>query len=145
MPSFDTPWRAVVHQHRGRQAVAAKGVDERRAHGFAALVGAGLKHQREARMVVEHGQRMAAGAGEEREVALEVHLPELVGCCALEALKGTWRRHTLTEQTMAAQDSGDRTRREFGPALAKQPSRELASAPRTEHFAAHSDHLLLDI
>src|SRR5579862_371939 len=77
------PRRTVIHQHRRRQAVAAKSLGQRRAHGLLALVGAGLEHQREARMVVEHGQRMAAGAVEEREVALEVHLPQLVGCRVL--------------------------------------------------------------
>jgi len=55
-----TPWRAVVHQHRGRQtrsgekprsAPRAQSVRARRRS---------LKHQREAGVIVEHGQRMAA-------------------------------------------------------------------------------------
>src|SRR3984893_14365688 len=139
------PWSAVVHQHRGRQAIAAKGVDEQRAYGFATLVGAGLKHQREPRMVVEHGQRMAAGAVEAREVALEVHLPQLVGDRALKALKGMRRRRSLIEQTMAAQDTGDSARRELGAALEQQPSGQLASAPTAEHFASNSEHMLFDL
>lgn len=39
--------------------LAAKGRGQRRAHGFGALIGARLEQQR---MIVEHGQRMAARA-----------------------------------------------------------------------------------
>src|ERR1700730_5658329 len=143
--SLRAPRSAVVHQNRGRQAIAAKGVDEHGAYGFATLVGAGLKHQREARMVVEHGQRMAAGAIEEGEVALEVHLPQLVGYRSLKALKGTRRRRSLIEQTMAAQDTADSARREFGAALEDQPSGHLASAPTAKHPASYSEHMLFEV
>ena len=76
-------------------------------------------------MVVEHRQRMAARAIEEGEVTLEVHLPQLVGCRALKARKGTRRRRSLIEQTVAAQDAGDSARRELGAALEQQPSASL--------------------
>ena len=123
------PRRAVVHQHRGRQAVAAKSLGQHQAHGLLALVGAGLKHQREARVIVEHSQRMAAeGCANRGEVPLEVHLPEFVGCRALKALKGVRRRRSPVEQTAAAQDAGDSARRQLWAALDNQPSRQLASA-----------------
>src|SRR5271168_5373686 len=122
------PRRAVVHQHRGRQAVAAKSLGQHRAHGLLALVGAGLEHQREARVIIEHGQRMAAGAVEGREVALVIHLPQFVGRRALKALKGARRRRSLVEQTATAQDAGDSARRQLGAALDEQPSRQLAWA-----------------
>src|SRR5271168_1517017 len=146
LSSGRAPRRAVVHQHRGRQTVAAKSLGQHRAHGLVALVGAGLEHQREARVIVEHGQRMAADRRANRgEVALEVHLPQFVGCWALKALKGARRRRSLVEQTVAAQDAGDSTRRQLWAAFYNQPSRQLASAPRTEHRAAHFDHPLLDL
>ena len=146
LSSGRTPGRAVVHQHRGRQAVAAKSLGQHRAHGLVALVGAGLEHQREARVIVEHGQRMAAdGCANGGEVALEVHLPEFVGRRAFKALKGARRRRRPVEQTAAAQDAGDSARRQLWAALDNQPSRQLASAPRTEHRAAHFDHRLLDL
>src|SRR5580693_3433721 len=43
------PGSAIVHQHCGRQSIAAEGAGQHAAHGLAALVGAGLEHQREAR------------------------------------------------------------------------------------------------
>src|SRR5437899_1269347 len=42
-------------------------------------------------MVVEHGERMAAAAAEQGEVALEVHLPQFVGGLTFEALEGVVR------------------------------------------------------
>ena len=49
------PGRPIVHQHCGCLDVAAKRAGQHAAHGLAALIGASLKHEREARMVVEHG------------------------------------------------------------------------------------------
>src|ERR1700719_633841 len=49
MVVVEAPRRAVVHQHGGRQAVAAKDLSQHAAHGLAAFVSAGVKHQREAR------------------------------------------------------------------------------------------------
>ena len=140
------PRRAVVHQHGRRQAVAAKSLGQHRAHSLFALVGAGLEHQREARVIVQHGQRMAAdGCANGGEVALVIHLPQFIGRRAFKALKGARRRRRPVEQTATAQDAGDSARRQLWAALDKQPSRQLASAPRTEHRAAHFDHPLLDL
>ena len=49
------------------------------------LVGTGGGDQAEAGMIVERGQRMAAPAAGKPDMALEVHLPEIVGRGMLEA------------------------------------------------------------
>jgi hypothetical protein len=51
------------------------------------LIGTGGQPHIVAGMVVEHAQRMTAPLAE-REVALEIHLPELVGARALKARMG---------------------------------------------------------
>ena len=66
------PGRPIVHQDCGRQTVAAKRAGQHAAHGRRGAHRRKLKHEREARMVVEHGERMAAAAAEQGEVALEV-------------------------------------------------------------------------
>src|ERR1700728_2784234 len=97
-------------------------------------------------MVVEHGQQMAAGAGEEREVALEVHLPELVGRLMFKALPRALRAGGLRiNQPGAAQDAGDSARRQLRTAFERQPSRQLASAPTAAHLPAQADHVMLDL
>src|SRR5579863_7012946 len=80
------PGRAVVDEDRLWQAVAAEGRDQVSLHRAALLIGAGRKARREARVVVDHGQRMAALAAGQGDPALEVHLPQLVGRLSLEAL-----------------------------------------------------------
>jgi hypothetical protein len=39
-----TSGRAIVHQHRGRQAIPAKRAGQRATHGFATFIGARLEH-----------------------------------------------------------------------------------------------------
>ncbi len=79
------PRRAVVHQHGIGQPVAAEHGHQMLARGSILLVTAGLRAQRVARVVIDHGQRMAAPA-RQRKVALEVHLPELVRLRTFEPL-----------------------------------------------------------
>src|ERR1700688_709607 len=139
------PGSAIVHQHCGRQSITAEGAGQHAAHGLAALVGAGLEHQREARMVVEHGQRMAAAAAEQGEVALEVHLPEFVRRRAFEALqRALSKRGGTVEQPRAAQDAGHGARRQRWAPLACEQPRKLASAPRVARLVAQPDHRLFD-
>src|SRR5882724_4321702 len=79
------PGRAVVHQHRQRQAVAPEHSHQAPPHGGLLLVAAGGQPDRIARMIVEYGERMAAPR-RQRKVALEIHLPELVRGRPFEAL-----------------------------------------------------------
>src|SRR5579864_7028629 len=96
-------------------------------------------------MVVEHGQRMAAAAAEQGEVALEVHLPEFVRRRAFEALqRALSRRGSTVEQPRAAQDTGHGARRQRWAPLACEQPRKLASAPRVARLVAQPDHRLFD-
>jgi hypothetical protein len=54
------PGRAVVGDHRTRQAVASKRLDQCAFHRFGALIGAGFEHDGEAGVIVEHGERVQA-------------------------------------------------------------------------------------
>lgn len=55
-------------------------------HRGTLLVGTSLQAQHIARVIVDHGQRMASRPVGERQVALEVHLPQLIGSVLLEAM-----------------------------------------------------------
>src|ERR1700686_5662776 len=81
-------------------------------------------------MVVDHGQRIAAPAPR-AEVALEVHLPQLVGLGALEALAGTGMlARALLELAVPPQNLRDRARRRHNHLSgALQHSGNLAPAP----------------
>ena len=54
------PGTAVVTEDGLWQAIAAKHVRQGGLHGAALLIGAGHQIQRKARMVIQHGQGMAA-------------------------------------------------------------------------------------
>ena len=99
-------------------------------YGGPAFVGAGLQADREARMVVEQGQRVAARPAD-GEMALEVHLPKIVGGGVLEADKRAMRgRMPAVQPAVAAQDRGDRARaRHLRGAQIQQPPAQLAPAP----------------
>src|ERR1700752_471226 len=71
------PGRAVVGDDLARQPEALEGFVQMTAHSLRSLVGAGRQAEREAGVIVEHGQRMAA-SGRYGEVALVVHLPQIV-------------------------------------------------------------------
>jgi len=80
--------------------------------GLAPLVGAGLKAEHQAAVVVGDGQWVAPRSVAEEEVAFKragpraVHLPEVVGGLGLEVGVGP-RRRLRGEATVAAEDAGD--------------------------------------
>ena len=93
---------AVVGDHRVRQAVHLEDLRQPLADGGFALVRASLRSEQIARMIVENGQAsddrgkaalaFAVGPAIQREVALEIHLPQEVGGVGFEALEGHGRR-----------------------------------------------------
>src|ERR1022692_370379 len=87
MVAVAAPGGAVVHGDALGQAVEAEDGRKLLLDGLSTLVGAGLQAQSKAGVVVEDGQRVAAG-GVGGEVAFEVHLPKQVGCGVFEALEG---------------------------------------------------------
>ena len=109
------PRRAVVEHHAPRQAVTLERGHQAGLDRGPALVRAGLQTEREARMVIEQGERMAA-PGVVGEVSLEVHLPEFVGPVPLEADHRVRREQlALVQAPVAAQNRGDRRgRRDLG-------------------------------
>ncbi len=139
------PRRAVVHQHRLGQPVAPEDGAQPVLHGGGALVGAGGEAERVARMVVEHGQRMTA-PGRGREVALEVHLPQLVRTVALEpAPRRVAGRRARLQLVVAAQDLGDGTGARHRRVIEiLEPTSDLAAAPRLVACRPHREHRRLD-
>src|SRR5204863_7429238 len=125
------PGPAIVHQHRIRQAVAPEHCSQAFARGPILLRAARLDAQSVTRMVIDHGERMAAPA-RRGEVALEVHLPELVGVLALEPLKRAWMLcRPQIELAMPAQNLRDRARRRHNlRAIALHDTGDLPPAPR---------------
>jgi hypothetical protein len=105
------------------------------------LVITGLRAQRVARMVVDHGERMAAPA-RQREVALEIHLPELVGFGAFEPLPGAGMfAGVLLQLAVPAQDLGNRARRRHrGGAFTRHHMRDLAPAPGVVALVSNNQH-----
>jgi len=125
------PGRAVVGDHSVGQAIAPKGADQLLSDRLGPLVGAGRKHDCEARVVVEHGERMQA-AGSHRHMAFEVHLPQLVRPRALEANEGGLAAAMSPQfDPMPLQDRCHRRgRRNRFVAEILQPPGDLAPAPR---------------
>ena len=91
-------------------------------------------------MIVEHGQRMAA-SGRYGEVALIVHLPQIVGRGPLEALEGPALLALAPIQpAMPAQDLGDRRDgRHLGVSQGRQAEGDLASTPCRMRTADRQD------
>src|SRR3954464_5874867 len=82
------PRPAVVGDDPLGHAVAAHGLGQCLLHAQPLLVGQSLQTHIKARVIVQHSERMAALLTQQREMALEVHLPKRIGLLALEALKG---------------------------------------------------------
>jgi hypothetical protein len=82
-------------------------------------------------VVVQHRQWVAAAPAGEAEVALEVHLPEVVGAGALEAAAVARPAGAgALQQPVAAQDGGDGAGgRDVGVPLGHEAGAELAPAP----------------
>ena len=79
------PRRTVVHQHTIRQAVGSENTRESPLHRSRLLVTTGLQSQSEARVVIQDRQRVTTPTAGQREVALEVHLPQQVGAFMFKA------------------------------------------------------------
>src|SRR5438874_6650594 len=134
------PRRAVVHQHGQRQTIATEDLYQALAGSHVLLVAAGLKPQGIARMVVENGERMTAAAAD-REMALEVHLPQIVGLIALEALvRSRMFAAVLLELAIAAQDGGDGARHRRRCQAGAQHFGDLAAAPGIVALSPDAQH-----
>lgn len=103
------PRGAVVHEQALGQAIDAEDGAQPFLHRLGALVAACLKANGKARVVVDDGQGMApAGAG--GEVALEVHLPEVIGVRMLEPLPVALGTFGGGDAAVPAQDRRDGAR-----------------------------------
>jgi len=139
------PRRTVVHKHRIGQAIAAEHHHQAFARRTILMVGARLDAQRIARMIVDDCERVATTAAQ-GEVALEVHLPQLIGLLALEALIRTGMLAcALLELAVTPQDLGNRARRRCDlPAVALEHLRDLAPAPGIVAVLANAQHCGFD-
>ena len=140
--SGGAPGRAVVHQHAEGEAVEAEEGGEDLPDGLGALVGARCEADEEAGAVVEDGEGVAADVAG-GEVALEVHLPQVVRGVVLEADEGVRRTLGRGEASVAAQDAGDGAGGGEGrDALVLQRAADRAAAPRGVCVALAQDGLL---
>src|SRR2546421_12797861 len=73
-----SPRRAVVAQDTLRHSMLSEAVRQRLLNRVRPLVGAGREHETEARVIVEHRQRMTALTAKQPKMAFEVHLPHRV-------------------------------------------------------------------
>ncbi len=83
-------------------------------------------------MVIQHRQRVAHAAVSQGEAAFEVHLPQLVGPGALEALQRlVFERFLRVNLIVPPQNLGDGAgRRDVLVTLPLQEGLDLAAAPR---------------
>src|SRR6266702_3241779 len=139
------PRRTVVHKHRSGQDIAAEHHHQAFTRRTILMVGARLDAQRIARMIVDDCERVATTAAQ-GEVALEVHLPQLIGLLALEALIRTGMLAcALLELAVTPQDLGNRARRRCDlPAVALEHLRDLAPAPGIVAVLANAQHCGFD-
>src|SRR5690242_2705877 len=127
-----TPRASIVDEHGLRQAVAAKRRLEMRSHGLALFVTAGRKAQREPRMIVDHGQRMARRAVAQPHVALEVHLPKQVWRLLLEPpIRLTRDARRGTDASMPTQDRVQRRDGRNGVPVAGPGSAQSCGPPKS--------------
>ena len=124
------PGGAVVHQHRGRHAVALEATNQRRADA--------RRLQREQRgeadhkptVVIQHAERVTPVPVRERIGPLRIHLPEVIGRRMREALQRRRRRAIESRPALALDPPidgprcepvpfGGHKRRQFGPTPAK--------------------------
>src|SRR6185295_473661 len=134
------PRRTIVGQNAVRQAVLAKDRGQRRTYRRLAFIAARHDAERIARVIVDHGQRVAT-ARRHRKMPFDVHLPQLVRRLALEALP----RLVLlalrdVDQSMALQNLSDRARTwNLAQTLVVQPPLDLAATPR-RMLRTHRQH-----
>lgn len=138
MIAVATPGRTVIHGHALGQAIETEDRGQPLLHGLRALIGASLKAQSEAGVIVQDSERVAAGliGG---EVAFEVHLPELIGSRVFEPLEDSMLERLLGVHPSVSQEDlvnragrrqTENTEVEQAPAqLASSPGRVLVSQP----------------
>src|SRR5262245_6510734 len=138
-----SPRPAIVHEHGIGQSVAPEHRHQTLARWAILLVATGLCTHRIARVVIDHGERVAATAARHGKVALEVHLPEFVGSLALEPLIGAGMlMRPLLQLPVPPQYLGDRARRRHhSRSLVMHHLCDLAAAPRVVALLANAQHL----
>ena len=141
-PSPPPGW-AIIHEHPFRQAIAPKGRGQGRLHRGALFVPTRLQADREAGMVIQHRQGMAAALGNGK-VAFEVHLPQAIGGYLFKAMPRLMLTPVCcTQPLMAPQNSrhGARTGQGRLP-LGLQVGAEFAPTPGGMGIPHRYDHLL---
>jgi hypothetical protein len=135
------PRRAVVGVEGIGQAIAPEGGGQMILHGQPLFVGTGFQTQGIPRMIVDHGQRVAVGPVDQRHVAFEVHLPQLIWRLFLETMPWIRRRALRRfDSSVPAQDLVHRGRHRHRQSVPLQTVRDLAGAPR-RMFVAYRQHL----
>lgn len=124
------PGRAIVHGDALGQTLGPEDRRKPLLDGLGTLIAARLESQSEAGVIVEDGERMTAGCIGS-EVALEVHLPELIGSGVLEALETAMLDRLLrVDAAVAYEDLMDGAgRRHALRTRVEQASAQFASAP----------------
>jgi hypothetical protein len=123
------PGRAIIDQEGLWHAVAAKDTAQFMLHCRAFLVVASLKADGVARVIVDHGQRMAPMLPiAQQKAAFEIHLPDQVRCRQFETPLGGLRARRCNP-IVAGQNRMDRRRRWHRPATARQKMQDLARSP----------------
>src|SRR5579871_6205000 len=139
----EAPGTSIIDEHGIGQSVATERRLEMSAHRRALFVGAGSQAQREARVIVQHRQRMAGHAVLQRTMALEVHLPKLIGCLLFESREGLsscWRR--LRDAIVPAQDLVNRRYSRNSVPVALEAMRDLPRSPGRMGIAQCDNPLL---
>src|SRR5256885_5369039 len=141
-PSFTrgvSPGRAIVDEERLRQAVVAEGSFQAATSGAAGLIGESLQAQVIARVIVYYRQWMALRLIAKPHPALEVHLPQQIGCRHLKALARHGASSRRLDTARSAQDLMHRRNRRRADTFAFQAPRHLASSPRPMGIAQRNN------
>ena len=139
------PGRAIVTEDLARHAIALEGPLKIGTDISIGLTWARPQTESVAAMIVEDGQRMAALSISQGEVALEIHLPELIGSGSLEALPrlGMAARARF-DQAPAHEDlMGRADRGQTSMTRIDQTSEQFASTPGGMLAAELQQRLLL--
>ena len=122
------------------ETIAAERGRERRLNGRTRLIRAGGQARGKARVIVDHGQRVASRPVDEWQVALEVHLPQQIGSLLLEAVAWNGRRIAARlDPLVPAQDLMHRGRYRRRSPIARQAMRDLAGTPGRVRVAYSDD------
>ena len=112
MLAITAPGRAVIQQHPLRQSITAKGFGQPLLNRVPPLIAAPLQTDGIAGMIVQHRQRVTAGAIAQGKMPFEIHLPQLIGGLMLETLPPLmFGRLGRVDPPMTAQNSMNGTGR----------------------------------